>query len=385
MNGMLEGPRAFSRPVRDAKIMKKERKENGMSGGLERTLAVTNLPLLLAALWCAFSIGRTRAEGNRHLKLLWVREFALASAAALLGTAVHGFDLHGLVSDMLWGILFAVLFAIADGMHAAVLLLTEGYSLRNRLVSVVPAALLLGVTMYLHWSGMYSVNMIPFCAYALFAAAVCVFRVFRVGIPKTVGRKAALLAVPAAAAVLSVAFFDGKSFSLGDWPVDGSVMSHVFAIPALLILLGLAKDTLKENDSLEDMLLRDLQPSQFLVSEDKLGDVEKWFRADGMSGFEPIPVRLLDGVPVMTDGHTRAAAALRAGLDRVPLIPEEDELDWEMYRRCVEECRRRGVDSPLDLLDRIVPGREYSEEWDGWCDRMQAEVITGREKDRYGQ
>ena len=121
-----------------------------------------------------------------------------------------------------------------------------------------------------------------------------------------------------------------------------------------------------------------LQPSQFYISEKKLREVRKWFCPEDLSGFEPIPVKLLDGRPVMTDGHTRAAAALLAGLDEVPLVPDEDELDWDMYRKCVAECRRRGVNSPADLLGRIISEAEYVEKWDRWCDGMQAEVVNGR-------
>ena len=103
-----------------------------------------------------------------------------------------------------------------------------------------------------------------------------------------------------------------------------------------------------------------------------------WLDPADLSGFEPIPAKILDGVPVMTDGHTRAVAALRAGLTAVPLAADEDELDWEMYRRCVQECRKRDIFSPADLLGRIIPESEYDEKWNQWCDRMQAEVIRDR-------
>ena len=124
--------------------------------------------------------------------------------------------------------------------------------------------------------------------------------------------------------------------------------------------------------------LKDLQPSQFYISEKKLREVRSWFRPDDLSGFEPIPVRILGGVPVMTDGHTRAAAALLAGLESVPLCRDRDDLDLEMYRRCVDECRRRQVVSPGDLVSRVVPEEEYREKWDRWCDRMQEEVLKTR-------
>ena len=124
--------------------------------------------------------------------------------------------------------------------------------------------------------------------------------------------------------------------------------------------------------------LTELQPSQFYISEKKLRQVEAWLRPQELSNFEPIPVKLLDGLPVMTDGHTRAAAALRAGLDRVPLVWDRDELDWDMYRRCVAECKRRGVNSPAELLRRVISEAEYAEKWDRWCDEMHAELINGR-------
>ena len=125
--------------------------------------------------------------------------------------------------------------------------------------------------------------------------------------------------------------------------------------------------------------LRELQPSQFYISAAKLRAVERWLKPEDLSSFEPIPVKLLDGVPVMTDGHTRAAAALRAGLETVPLVWDEDELDWDMYRACVKACREREIFSPADLLTRIIPEEDYREKWDAWCDRMQAALIRERE------
>ena len=124
--------------------------------------------------------------------------------------------------------------------------------------------------------------------------------------------------------------------------------------------------------------LNALQPSQFYISEKKLSGVEAWFDSSDLSDFEPIPVKKLDGALVMTDGHTRAVAALKAGLDEVPIVWDTDDLDWEMYRRCVKECRNRHVFSPLDLVDRIVTEAEYAAKWDAWCDEMQADVERSR-------
>lgn len=129
---------------------------------------------------------------------------------------------------------------------------------------------------------------------------------------------------------------------------------------------------------INELNLKDLQPSQFYISEKKLKDIEAWLNPADLSCFEPIPVKLLDGRPVMTDGHTRAVAALRAGLEAVPLVWDEDELSWDMYRACVAACREQGIESPRDLMTRIISEEEYREKWDKWCDRMQAEVERNR-------
>lgn len=131
----------------------------------------------------------------------------------------------------------------------------------------------------------------------------------------------------------------------------------------------------KEMPDICELKLKDLQPSQFYISERKLREVNEWFHPADLSNFEPIPVKMLDGIPVMTDGHTRAVAAVLAGLDKVPLVWDEDELSWEMYRRCILECKARGIHSPEDLPGRIISESEYREKWDAWCDEMQAEVI----------
>ena len=127
-----------------------------------------------------------------------------------------------------------------------------------------------------------------------------------------------------------------------------------------------------------ELKLKDLQPSQFYISEAKYRKVMEWFDPDDLSGFEPIPVKWIDGKPVMLDGHTRAVAALNAGIKKVPICPEPEEWDWEMYRRCVKECNLRDIFTPEDLIPRVIPEQEYWEKWDAWCDRMQAEVLAER-------
>ena len=124
--------------------------------------------------------------------------------------------------------------------------------------------------------------------------------------------------------------------------------------------------------------LKDLQPSQFYISEKKLFNIKKWFNPANLSNFEPIPIKVLDDNPVITDGHTRAVAAIMAGLDVVPIVLDTDELDWDMYRACVKACHDQNIHSPMDLVDRIISEEDYKEKWDAWCDDLHNEMIRKR-------
>lgn len=117
-----------------------------------------------------------------------------------------------------------------------------------------------------------------------------------------------------------------------------------------------------------------IQPSQFYISAEKLQAIQAWFDPDDLSNFDPIPIKKLDGELVSTDGHTRCVAALLAGLTAVPFVWEQDELNWEMYRRCVAACKEKGIFSMNELQSRIISASEYEIKWNQWCDVMQAEV-----------
>ena len=82
----------------------------------------------------------------------------------------------------------------------------------------------------------------------------------------------------------------------------------------------------------------------------------------------------------MLDGHTRAVAALQMGLEKVPLIWEPEEWDWEMYRRCIMACKEQGISTPKDLLQRVISAEEYEIKWNQWCDHLQAQIEAERKK-----
>ena len=94
------------------------------------------------------------------------------------------------------------------------------------------------------------------------------------------------------------------------------------------------------HNDLDKLNLSNIQPSQFYISQEKIDRILLRFNKDDLSNSEPIPIKLLNGVSVITDGHTRAVIAIKSGLTKVSLVWDEDETDWDMYQRCVDACLR---------------------------------------------
>lgn len=99
-----------------------------------------------------------------------------------------------------------------------------------------------------------------------------------------------------------------------------------------------------------------------------------------MSNFAPIPIKILNGRIIFTDGHTRAWIAYTAGLERVPFIWDEDGLDWDAYQLCVDACVEQNLHTAADFEGWILSGTEYTKRWNGWCDRMHKTLEQNRRK-----
>ena len=126
--------------------------------------------------------------------------------------------------------------------------------------------------------------------------------------------------------------------------------------------------------------LDQLQPSQLYVSQDKLSAIYATTDFFSPEGVQPIPIKDLGGLSVMTDGHTRALAAYLAGLTCVPTYDDPDDLDWEAYQICVDWCRVEGIHSVADLADRVVNAEDYERLWYDRCRVMQADLAKKRKQ-----
>ncbi len=124
--------------------------------------------------------------------------------------------------------------------------------------------------------------------------------------------------------------------------------------------------------------LSELQPSQLYINREKLEALQSAMDFNQPGDLPPIPVKFLDGAWVMTDGHTRAFAVHKAGGERVPIIRDEDALDWDAYRICVDWCREAGIEQIADLEGRVISSNAYDALWIARCRRMQARLKADR-------
>ena len=124
--------------------------------------------------------------------------------------------------------------------------------------------------------------------------------------------------------------------------------------------------------------LKDLQPSQLYISEEKISKIKEWFNPNDLSNFEPIPIKIINAVPVIIDSHTRCVCAILSGLEEIPLQFEKEEWDWDMYDACINECKAQNITSSYDLISRIISKEDYEIKWNKWCDEMQEKIISSR-------
>lgn len=126
-------------------------------------------------------------------------------------------------------------------------------------------------------------------------------------------------------------------------------------------------------DTIFNLPILAVQPSQLYVCSEKLAAVQREFMPQQPETLRPIPVKALDGNWVFTDGHTRALAAFRAGWTQIPVFADPDELDWVAYAICVDWCHQEGIRTIADLDPRVISTDKYNILWLERCQRMHQE------------
>jgi hypothetical protein len=96
------------------------------------------------------------------------------------------------------------------------------------------------------------------------------------------------------------------------------------------------------------------------------------------SFIKPIPVKKLGNQVVLVDGHTRAFAAFSLGFSDIPVLWEDEELDWDEYEVCVKWCKEEGIHTISDLKNRVISPKDYQVLWLDRCARMQRDLEEKR-------
>ncbi len=111
--------------------------------------------------------------------------------------------------------------------------------------------------------------------------------------------------------------------------------------------------------------LKDIQPSQFYIDEEKSKAVSSFIE-------KPedviIPLVKCNNSYISADGHTRLALAVSMGFDEVMGFTTESN---NILIAFAEEAKKRNILSPYDL--KIVSHSEYEVMWNKFCDEFLEE------------
>ncbi|MCD7732555.1 MAG: hypothetical protein LUH56_03850 [Oscillospiraceae bacterium] len=111
--------------------------------------------------------------------------------------------------------------------------------------------------------------------------------------------------------------------------------------------------------------LKDIQPSQFYIDEDKLKAVSSFIEKP-----EDVIIPLVEynNRYISADGHTRLALAVSLGFDEIMGFTAESN---DIIVAFAEEAKKRNILSPYGL--KIVSHSEYEVVWNKFCDEFLEE------------
>lgn len=118
--------------------------------------------------------------------------------------------------------------------------------------------------------------------------------------------------------------------------------------------------------------LDDVRPTQLYLSSEKLAGVLEWFDFDDPN-YGRLPAFEHDGEWYLSDGHTRAFAAVLAGEERLRIERDpavREEYDFDVYLACIDWCAEAGVETVRDLRGRVVEPETFVAQWVERCQRI---------------
>ena len=135
-----------------------------------------------------------------------------------------------------------------------------------------------------------------------------------------------------------------------------------FYTPHIYLFYDEDEQLIKEYDkpNVFEIALKDVQPSQFYVDEDKIAAIKTF-----INNSEDIIIQCIkyDNRFISLDGHTRLYYAHLRGFERVrAVLSEIDDCIYDF----VEEAISRGILEPKDLV--LLSHMDYEKKWNLYCD-----------------
>ncbi len=131
--------------------------------------------------------------------------------------------------------------------------------------------------------------------------------------------------------------------------------------------------------------IQELGVSQLYLNQRKLDAVRERANQEDFAGVEPLPVfDFGNGRKVLTDGHSRALAAMQRGQKTLQVYWDTDpnttgKLPRRMYQMYLSWCEKAGVHTLAQLQDRVLQPQSYEFFWLERC-RRGYNLLTTRNK-----
>jgi hypothetical protein len=123
-----------------------------------------------------------------------------------------------------------------------------------------------------------------------------------------------------------------------------------------------------------EITLEMLQPSQLYICQEKLQAVETRFLYNKSLLENPLPIIRIENKFVLTDGHTRAFCAFLKGYKKLNVCQEEDDIDLQAYKICLQWCLEENITNIGDLANRIINRETYEKLWIQRCSEMHRQI-----------
>jgi hypothetical protein len=125
--------------------------------------------------------------------------------------------------------------------------------------------------------------------------------------------------------------------------------------------------------------LAEVQPSQLYINRAKLTPLLAAVRINGLHALAPVPLKVLNGWIIYTDGHSHALAVWLNGYTEIEAVWENDPLDWDANQICVDWCLAASIHTVANLTARILEPEAYSRLWLEPCRRMQTQLASQKD------